>query len=245
MALAAVVGITSTHPTRTAVSVHALFADMLMVCPCCVLADFAMPVERSEPVSAEAKAAAEQQWFAAVNAECTCSVKCGDEYRTLLQKVRTELAAGKQIKRTALLRGTAELRRKWHADSAHCSKASPTSDVAAMPRELLPRLCQGKYPAPQQFPYLSRITLNDVKGMRRIRGESKGHAHNWSLLQKRLQQYADTGAGSIAEAIVYNDYQWLGQCAHEPPSGGRSAAVKRRYAESSASAHAAAAFESD
>eukprot|EP00953_Heterococcus_sp_UTEX-ZZ885_P025258 13733-Heterococcus_DN1.PRE.1 len=50
----------------------------------------------------------------------------------------------------------------------------------------------------------------------------------WHTVQQRLEQYAATGAGTVAEAIVYNDYWWNGQLAHEEPSGGKSRAVKRR-----------------
>eukprot|EP00953_Heterococcus_sp_UTEX-ZZ885_P005859 3626-Heterococcus_DN1.PRE.2 len=61
----------------------------------------------------------------------------------------------------------------------------------------------------------------------RANANANGGAEMWQTLQSRLQQYADSGQGSIAEAIVYNAYYWTGQLAHEPPSGPKSEAAKR------------------
>ena len=54
-----------------------------------------------------------------------------------------------------------------------------------------------------------------MKYIRGHNGVTRGCAAMWQTLQPRLQQYAKTGKGSFAEAIVYNYYYWKGQVAHE------------------------------
>eukprot|EP00953_Heterococcus_sp_UTEX-ZZ885_P025259 13734-Heterococcus_DN1.PRE.1 len=70
-----------------------------------------------------------------------------------------------------------------------------------------------------------RVTLHTECHSERLRAP---YTAMWHTVQQRLEQYAATGAGTVAEAIVYNDYWWNGQLAHEEPSGGKSRAVKRR-----------------
>jgi hypothetical protein len=121
------------------------------------------------------------------------------------------------------------IRSKWPTDSVHWHQDSPTCDLAHMPRELLPRLGGNGYPSPDKWPYCSENTIDDVKAMRRIRSNYLAPSNETWQLQDRLEEYADSGVGSIAEAIVYNDYYWTGQLAYERPSGNKSEAVKRRY----------------
>jgi hypothetical protein len=47
-----------------------------------------------------------------------------------------------------------------------------------------------------------------------------------NVLQSRLEGYAISGSGTIAEAVFTNDMYWQGQDAHEQPSGSRSEAAK-------------------
>jgi hypothetical protein len=69
-----------------------------------------------------------------------------------------------------------------------------------------------------------------VRAMRFVRADrsSTGRVKQWHTVQSRLLQYADTSAGTLAEAILYNDCYWKGQTAHETPSGSKSEAAKRR-----------------
>jgi hypothetical protein len=83
-----------------------------------------------------------------------------------------------------------------------------------MPRELLPRLTRASEYTPSKFPYATQHTLNDVRAIRYARSKAnagKKRARHWSTLQVRLREYAATGRGTFAEAIVYNDCYWLGQ----------------------------------
>eukprot|EP00953_Heterococcus_sp_UTEX-ZZ885_P026034 14109-Heterococcus_DN1.PRE.1 len=49
-------------------------------------------------------------------------------------------------------------------------------------------------------------------------GEYEHHAQlqsAWHTLEVRKKQYAKTGAGSVAEAIVYNEMYWRGELEHD------------------------------
>jgi hypothetical protein len=100
-----------------------------------------------------------------------------------------------------------------------------------MPREVLPRLGHRNTMTPDKWPYLRQSTIDDISAMRYLRGQSASRYYGtlWQTLQQRLEQYATAGAGTVAEAIVTNDYWWTGQVAHEPPSGNRATAAHRRY----------------
>jgi hypothetical protein len=100
-----------------------------------------------------------------------------------------------------------------------------------MPREALPRLVSPCSNSADRFPYIAQQTASDVRAMRAVRSRANGtavDAARWVVLQQRLQQYAAGGAGTIAETIVCNDCYWLGQVAHEKPSGGKAKAAQDR-----------------
>jgi hypothetical protein len=128
------------------------------------------------------------------------------------------------------------LRSGWcnaeHRHNSHNRKTAAACDYTTMPRELLPRLNYASNYDEGRFPYVTQSTVNDVRAMRFIR--SKANTHNrifkehWAALQPKLAEYAATGTGSIAEAILYTDCKWLGQDAHERPSGSKSAAARNR-----------------
>jgi hypothetical protein len=181
-------------------------------------------IERTESQTAQAKHAAEEQWFAALNSKCKCNgrVPCGDKYKAVLQGIRSSGAMSSNEQRRKLLQTLNTIRRTSGASVCHSSAASAACDHVHMPRELLPRLGSRSTVSPDAFPYLSQTTIDDVRAMRLIRATHSKRALQWAVLQSRLQQYASTGAGTIAEAIVYNDCYWLGQIAHEVPSGAES-----------------------
>jgi hypothetical protein len=195
--------------------------------------DGALPVERTEPATAQAKHDQDELWYDLLNDECDCdlAVKCGDKYKTLVKKITAEGAMSTSQQRAKLHKAVYDCKRFWRADSKHYSKQSATCDHAHMPRELLPRLGRNNTVTPDEWPYLSQRIVNDVRAMRCIRS-TQAIAHYstmWRTLQPRLQQYATTGAGTVAEAIVTNYYWWSGQVAHEKPSDGISQARKRRH----------------
>ena len=198
-----------------------------------VYTDSTLKIERTESATAEAKHDQYEQWYARVNSECDCdkTEKCGDRYRSIVQKIAAEGALSSSQQRLRLIKAVHNVQRHWFADSKHYSKLSATCDHAHMPRELLPRLGRGNSLSPDKWPYLSQSTTNDVKAIRYIRSaqSSTPYSTMWRTLQPRLQQYATTGGGTVAEAFVTNDYWWLGQVAHEKPSGAVSKAMKRRY----------------
>jgi hypothetical protein len=196
-------------------------------------------IERSEPQTAQAKQAAEEQWCASLNSRCQCNgrVPCGDKYKAVLQRIRAPGAMSSSEQRKKLLHALSHMKRPSGAGVCHSSAASAACDHVHMPRELLPRL--GIYSNSDTFPYLSQATVDDVRAMRYLRTRHSTRAAHWAVLQQRLQQYAATGAGTVAEAIVYNDCYWLGQVAHEEPSGARTQAAQRRWSAGGDSSTAA------
>jgi hypothetical protein len=189
--------------------------------------------ERIEPKRHQQQTRAEE-WFDSVNDECECpGEQCGTKFMNVLSNIRATPSVhfkDKDIRRK-LERQLRKVRRTWSDDSAHWHQNSPTCDVVNMPRELLPLLGRNSNSSPNKWPYCSQSTIDDVKAMKYMRSShSRPSCSKMSLtLQSRLQQYADSGQGSIAEAIVYNAYYWTGQLAHEPPSGPKSDAAKRRH----------------
>jgi hypothetical protein len=199
--------------------------------------DGTLPVERTEPATAQAKHDQDEQWYARVNSECDCNKaqKCGDRYRSVVHKITAEGATSNAQLRNRLNTSIAEIRLCWRSDSKHYTELSATCDHVHMPRELLPRLGPNNTLTPNSWPYLSQSTINDVRALRYTRSSSSNKAYVTmsDTLQGRLQQHATTGAGTVAEAIVANDYWWTAQVAHEKPSGGISQAHKRRHRKAS------------
>jgi hypothetical protein len=203
-----------------------------------ICTDDTLPIERTEPATTQAKHDQDEQWYARVNSECECDQPemCGDKYRAIVQAFTAVEAnsGGAQLQRYKLnYRRQHHIKEKWQADSRHYSKQSATCDHKLMPTELLPRMgnLQSTY-SPDKWPYVSQSTTNAVSAMRCIRGwasRSQYWQENWHKLQARMEQYATTGAGTVAEAIVVNDYLWTAQLAHEKPSGAKSKAMKCRY----------------
>jgi hypothetical protein len=197
-----------------------------------ICTDGTLPIERTEPKTAQDKHDQYEQWYARVNSECDCgrAEKCGDKYRSVLQKTVAEgVTSNARLRRLHVVL-IANVRLYWRTDSKHYSKQSATCDHEHMPRELLPRLGSTHTVTSDKWPYLSQSAMDDVRAMRYIRGShaTTPYSTMWQTLQPRLQQYAFTGAGSVAETIVTNDYWWTGQVAHEEPSGSKSQALKRR-----------------
>jgi hypothetical protein len=83
-----------------------------------------------------------------------------------------------------------------------------------MPRELLPSvetLCSDDI---HMWPYLTRATINDVKAMMLVKYRYKDIQQlqsSWRPLRTRMNRYADTGRGTVAEAIVHNEFYWFGK----------------------------------
>jgi hypothetical protein len=197
-----------------------------------VFTDCTLPVERTEPATTEAKHDQDELWYARVNSECDCSrveTKCGNKYRSIVERAAQGMISTRQ-ERNKLNGALSNMRQCWSASSEHYSKQSATCDLAQMPRELLPRVAAASTVTPDKWPYISQSTINDVLAMRYVRGAQSTvtYGNMWATLQPRLQQYAGTGAGTVAGAIVTNDCWWTGQVAHEPPSGGRSLAAQQR-----------------
>jgi hypothetical protein len=201
------------------------------------------------------RAVVEDQWYQHVNQECSCAAttKCGSKLKAIVAEIRAGGAMPTAAQRQKLTSMLHTLKRSWYGaksrDNNHNKKFAAVCDCTAMPRELLPRLYYASNYDDACFPYVAQSTVNDVRAMRFIRSKANtnnlAYKEHWAALQPRLAQYAATGSGSIAEAIVYNDCQWLGQQAHERPSGGKSTAARNRkktrassYADSSNSSNA-------
>jgi hypothetical protein len=56
--------------------------------------------------------------------------------------------------------------------------------------------------------------MNDVKAMMLVKYRHKDIQQlqaAWQTLRTRMNQYAETGRGTVAEAIMHNEYNWFGQ----------------------------------
>jgi hypothetical protein len=179
-----------------------------------------LPVERTEPSDTPSSQRQEDRWYGGVQRECRCegSVKCGFKYRQILQQRRAYGAfTHKNLtrqKRVKLLQLRCRLRKlQGLKASCHMHAASPTQDVLRMPRELLPSaetVCTADV---SQWPYLTRATINDVKAMMLVKYRHKDIQQlqaAWQTLRTRMHQYAVSGRGTVAEAIVHNEHYWLG-----------------------------------
>jgi hypothetical protein len=190
-----------------------------------------VPVERTEPADTASKQLQEEQWYASVNAECRCkgNMRCGDRYREIVQERRAHGACcPNNIKRIKKLRHglTVEL----HQQKARCHNhaASPTRDLLRMPRELLPYLRVVCSASPLKWPFVSKAIARDAKAMTLVRCRHEHeplYAPMWQTMQARMQQYAETGSGTLAEAIVFNDCYWSVNAAHETPSDQNAVAL--------------------
>jgi hypothetical protein len=199
----------------------------------CAHTDNTLPIERTEPATAQSRHKHYEQWYARVDDECDCgqAEKCGSKYRRMVQMITAKGAMSTPQQRQRLNGLIHKVRQYWPVNSTHYSKQSATCDHALMPKELLPRLGRKNSLSHKQWPHVCQHSMNDVIAIRFIRSSSGNQTYGamWETLQPRLQQYADTGAGTVAEAIVANDYWRNGQVAHELPSGGRPQALKCRH----------------
>jgi hypothetical protein len=193
--------------------------------------DGTLLIENNEPATAQDKHGQNEQWYARVNSECECDTpeKCGDKYRSIVETVTTPgLYPRTKKQHKQLVSSMFSLRNSWAADSKHRSKLSATCDHVHMPRELLPRMGTGNPTPTDSWPYVSESTGNAVQIMRHIRNccLRAPYSTMWQTLQQRLEQHAATGAGTIAEAIVANDYWWIGQVAHQRTPQSRSHVIR-------------------
>jgi hypothetical protein len=178
-----------------------------------------VPVERIEPRDAPSQQAQDWQWCVSVNRECRCpgGLHCGDRYWRILQ-ARRALGPYSKQNRSSLkeLRLKAhELHGKpfWEKPHCHFHLASPAQDVLYMPRELLPSV-ETVCTAPRRWPFLTRATIADVKAMTLVRYRHSGMQQLSSAchtMKARMQQYAETGRGTVAEAIMHNEFHWCRQ----------------------------------
>jgi hypothetical protein len=157
-----------------------------------VCADGTLPLERTEPTTAQAK---HEQWCARVNDECDCNKaeKCGDKYRLIVQGITAEGAISNNQLRKKLNCSLLKLT-YWRTGSRHFRKQSAPCDHAHMPPALLPRLRCTNTLSPDKWPYLSQCTISDVRAMRYIRSShaTTPYSAMWATLQPRLQQFAST-----------------------------------------------------
>jgi hypothetical protein len=190
-----------------------------------------VPVERTDTAAARVK---ELQWYDRVNSESRCKepVKCGDVYRQIVQERRVQLATDPTTDHSRHFtlrlgglraRGRGEEGRRGgerRGEEERRAKRSATCDLARMPRELLPLLSTVRDANTSKYPYLPRTTFDEVRAITATRcNESrKQNSSKWQLVQLWLQQYAQTGSGTIAEAIVHNDCSWRGELAYAVPS---------------------------
>jgi hypothetical protein len=167
----------------------------------------------------------DERWLALLYNECNCivSTKCAEQLRTLLASIRAISSGDAQSRH--MYDALREVRNRWRKEnSTHNRQTAAACNHELMPRELLPRIGYYSSYTSDTFPYVSQSDIDDVQAMRYIRSsanttyQAKWQREGWQLLQARLQQYASTGKGSIAEALVVNDYNWRGQIAHTVPS---------------------------
>jgi hypothetical protein len=190
-------------------------------------------VKRSEP-SSQTKAVFEDSYYDFLNRECPRSSsdsKCGSQLKALITDIRAPGAMQTAAQRERLCSQLHDLRTHWAKTSSHSRKSAVACRHTVMPREALPRLVSPCSNSADRFPYIAQQTASDVRAMRAVRSRANGtavDAARWVVLQQRLQQYAAGGAGTIAETIVCNDCYWLGQVAHEKPSGGKAKAAQDR-----------------
>jgi hypothetical protein len=205
-------------------------------------------VDRTESMTEQEQREHDERWFKLVNRECKCkgSTKCGDYCREILEDVRADGALTRADGALTTPQSVRKLQtklhhvhRKWRkVNNSHNSSKAAACNYSIIPRELLPRVRSYTNQAPHAFPFVPEAVVDDIRAMRYIRSSCREKLPtSWRCLQARLQQYASTGEGSIAEAIVVNDYWWSGQISYEAPTGKMSQAVKRRHASDSSAQH--------
>jgi hypothetical protein len=184
-----------------------------------------MQYERSEPMTEQTKHEHDERWLALLHSECNCRVSstCADQLRVLLASIRS--VSSEDIQRRHMYDTLREVRNRWLKDSStHNRHTAAACNHELMPLELPPRTGYYSSYRPDTFPYVSQSVFDNVRAMRYIRSsantthQTNWQREGWQLLQARLQQYASTGKGSIAEAVVVNDCYWRGQVAHAAAS---------------------------
>eukprot|EP00953_Heterococcus_sp_UTEX-ZZ885_P003553 2429-Heterococcus_DN1.PRE.2 len=196
-------------------------------------AEYIPAVERSEP-SSQTKAVFKDSYYSLLNRECphsSADSKSGSQLKALIADIRASSAMQSAAQRERLCSQLHDLRTHWAKTSSHSRKSAVACRHTVMPREALPRLVSPCSNSADRFPYIAQQTASDVRAMRAVRSRANGStidSARWDVLQQRLQQYAASGAGTIAEAIFCNDCFWLGHEAHERPSGGKAKAEQNR-----------------
>jgi hypothetical protein len=114
-----------------------------------------------------------------MNKECLCvtstNKKCGSQLKVFMQEVRAAEATLTAAHRHKLFRDYRELKKRWTrrgAKSGHTSRGSAACDYAAMPRELLPRLCYVTASCDNSYPYIVKSTDDDVRAIRLVRSKA-------------------------------------------------------------------------
>jgi hypothetical protein len=209
-----------------------------------ITADYVPVIERTEEDPAPPILSKEEQWFELVTKECTsCRTrdKCCDKLKHVLNYVRTPGNMDTVKQRQAMSATMHSVRLHWRDLGAHNFPEAAVCNYELMPRELLPRIGARTEPVPDMFPFLSQQTVDDLEAMRQARRcankPTKLAQQQWSVVSARLREYAESGAGSIAEAIMHNDCWWQQQVAHE--------AVKTKQAAKRARKQLSAADDSD
>jgi hypothetical protein len=184
--------------------------------------DYKPVIERTEDDPAPPTPCQEDQWFALVTTECTSSRtrdKCCDKLKHILNYVRTPGNMDSMKQRQAMSATMHSVHLHWRDLGAHNHPTAAVCNYELMPRELLPRLGPRTEPVPDMFPFLSQETLDDLEAMRQARRcankPTKLAQQQWKVVSARLKAYAESGAGSLAEAIMHNDCWWQQQVAHE------------------------------
>jgi hypothetical protein len=187
------------------------------------LTGYTPAIERVEPVANQPITLSSsnnqsEQWFYAVNKECKCrdSAKCGDALRVILAHFRSAQAMSTAEKRRALYEQLQRRQVLWlNGSNGHNRASSAVCNYKCMPKEMLPRVSEHNSLSPHCYPYLAQQTVDDVLAMRHIHAQSNSSdakcRADWLTLQARLQQYAVSGKGTVAEAMLYNDCYWRGQ----------------------------------
>jgi hypothetical protein len=198
-------------------------------------------IERTEPATQQAQHKSDERWFTLLNVECKCrgSTRCGDQLRELLAAVRAKDKLELNAVCKELSRTLRSVHSRWSGvHSKHNKRTAAACDHAHMPRELLPRLGYYCKMLPDVFPYVPQSVTDAVRAMRFIRSSSRqssSEGSDWQLLRERLQRYAATGTGSLAEAILVNDCCWRGEVALEVPPKKQSTTALAAAADSDGS----------
>jgi hypothetical protein len=148
-------------------------------------------------------------------------MRCGHQYREIVQ-ARRAYGRCSQQNRSEIQQLRRRLPLECHRKQTRlrAARIPPALDLLCMPRELLPSVETVCSSSPEMWPYVKQPTVDAVKAMMLVHctGEYEHHAQlqsAWHTLEVRKKQYAKTGAGSVAEAIVYNGLYWRGELEHD------------------------------